>query len=85
MARKQQQKWNWQEALVGRARSSRKPFPTLAEIEQEHIGRVVQAYGDNLAHAALALGVSRSTLYRKLGQTTQPTVEKKRGPAAARA
>jgi transcriptional regulator of acetoin/glycerol metabolism len=84
MTRKQ--KWNWQEALVGRARTNRKPFPTLAEIEAEHIGKVVQAYGENLAHAALALGVSRSTLYRKLdGQEAPRAVAVARKRRSARA
>lgn len=74
-------KWNWQEALVGRPRAMRKAFPTLAEIQQEHIGKVVEAYGGNLAHAALALGVSRSTLYRKL--ETLVGTGKKKGVAKA--
>lgn len=39
---------------------------TLAEVERRHIARVLRSVGGNRAEAARALGVSRSTLYRKL-------------------
>ena len=55
----------------------RNPFPTLSDIEAEHINTVLGAYGNNLAHAAKALGISRSTLYRKLDRTVKPKKKKK--------
>ncbi len=39
---------------------------TLAEIEKEHVLRVVEACAGNLAAAARVLGIDRSTLVRKL-------------------
>ncbi|MBV8760336.1 MAG: helix-turn-helix domain-containing protein [Deltaproteobacteria bacterium] len=39
---------------------------TLAEIEKEHVQRVVEACSGNLAAAARVLGIDRSTLVRKL-------------------
>ncbi len=39
---------------------------TLAEIEKEHVLRVVDACAGNLAAAARVLGIDRSTLVRKL-------------------
>ena len=39
---------------------------TLAEIEKEHVLRVVEACGGNLAAASRVLGIDRSTLVRKL-------------------
>ncbi len=41
-------------------------LPTLAEIEHEHIHRVLSACGGNKAQAARILGLGRKTLYRKL-------------------
>ena len=39
---------------------------TLAEIEREHVMRVVEACAGNLAAASRVLGIDRSTLVRKL-------------------
>lgn len=39
---------------------------TLADIEKEHVLRVVAACSGNLAAAARVLGIDRSTLVRKL-------------------
>ncbi len=39
---------------------------TLAEIEKEHVMRVVEACSGNLAAASRVLGIDRSTLVRKL-------------------
>jgi DNA-binding NtrC family response regulator len=41
---------------------------TLAQVEAEHIARVMAACGDRPAEAARRLGIGRSTLYRKLGE-----------------
>jgi two-component system response regulator RegA len=40
--------------------------PTLAEIEWEHINKVLAMAGGNATYAAELLGIDRSTLYRKL-------------------
>jgi two-component system response regulator HydG len=39
---------------------------TLAEVEREHVLRVLDACGGSQAHAARVLGVARNTLWRKL-------------------
>ncbi len=39
---------------------------TLAELEREHIARVIELHRGNIRRAAAALGVTRATLYRKL-------------------
>ncbi len=41
---------------------------TLAEVEAEHIGRVLEATGSNIQRTSKILGISRSTLYTKLDQ-----------------
>jgi len=41
-------------------------LPTLAEIEEEHIRRVMTAVGHNKLEAAKVLGISRAGLWRKL-------------------
>jgi DNA-binding protein Fis len=40
----------------------------LSAVEQRHIRRVVQLRGGNLSRSARELGISLSTLKRKLGQ-----------------
>lgn len=42
-------------------------LPTLAEVETRHIRRVLERLGGNKRQAARVLGISRRTLYRKLG------------------
>ncbi|MFP3939830.1 MAG: sigma-54-dependent transcriptional regulator [Thermoanaerobaculia bacterium] len=43
-------------------------LPTLAEVETRHIRRVLERLGGNKRQAARTLGISRRTLYRKLGE-----------------
>jgi DNA-binding NtrC family response regulator len=42
------------------------PFETLAEVERRHIALALQRTGGNLARAARLLGVSLSTLKRRV-------------------
>jgi transcriptional regulator with PAS, ATPase and Fis domain len=42
------------------------PFGTLAEVEAQHIGRVLQSVNWNKRRAAEILGINRSTLYEKI-------------------
>jgi transcriptional regulator of acetoin/glycerol metabolism len=54
---------------IGRDRSlthGRGDIITLAELEREHIERVLQTTGGNVTQAAKALGISRATLGRRL-------------------
>jgi two-component system NtrC family response regulator len=46
--------------------SSDQPFPSLQEVECEHILRVLSFVGGRKAEAAKILGIGRKTLYRKL-------------------
>ena len=43
-------------------------LPSLAEAERAHIGRVLAVVGWNKKEAARVLGISRGTLYRKIGE-----------------
>jgi DNA-binding NtrC family response regulator len=43
-----------------------KTFPTLEQLEDTHIRKALQLCGNNHTHTASALGISRSTLMRKL-------------------
>jgi transcriptional regulator with PAS, ATPase and Fis domain len=70
--------WDWQEALTEKNKRMRSPFLTLEQLENQHIQAVLTAYGHNMAHAAKALGVSRSTLYRKLERTQKLATKKSR-------
>jgi two-component system response regulator HydG len=49
-----------------RALPALRSLPTLAEIEREHVLRVLDACGGNQHHAARVLGIGRNTLWRKL-------------------
>ncbi|RMG12404.1 MAG: sigma-54-dependent Fis family transcriptional regulator [Planctomycetota bacterium] len=54
---------------IGRDRSlthGRGELVTLAELEREHIQRVLQSTGGNVTQAAKVLGISRATLGRRL-------------------
>jgi DNA-binding NtrC family response regulator len=73
MARKKQ--WDWRAGLVGTSRRRGEPFPTLVDVEIVHIDRVLQAYGYNFVRAAIALGISRATLYRKMHRELEGTKE----------
>lgn len=42
------------------------PSQTLSEVERTHIERVLEAHGGNVTRAAIALGIDRRTLQRKL-------------------
>jgi len=42
------------------------PFPTLAEVEREHIRRALERAGGNRSEAARLLGIHRNTLIRKI-------------------
>jgi DNA-binding NtrC family response regulator len=44
---------------------------SLAEMEAEHIRRVLQAHGNNITQAAAALGIDRTTLARKIKKAGQ--------------
>ena len=44
------------------------PLQTLAQVEREHIARVLQACGGSQSEAARVLGIGRNTLWRKLRQ-----------------
>jgi two-component system response regulator HydG len=50
------------------ARGSTTDLRTLAEVEREHVLRVVEACGGSQLEAARHLGIGRSTLWRKLRQ-----------------
>lgn len=52
-------------ALVHQAQDS---VPTLAEMEARHIREVLRIFGGNQTVAAKRLGISRSTLWRKMGE-----------------
>jgi len=45
-----------------------KRFPTLSELERDHVALVLRACADRKAQAADVLGIDRKTLYRKLKQ-----------------
>jgi DNA-binding NtrC family response regulator len=45
---------------------------SLAELEREYIGRIIEQTGGNKNRAAQILGIDRKTLYRKLGQEKAP-------------
>ena len=48
------------------ASSESEPALTLAELERQHIARVLHEESGKVAQAALKLGIPRSTLYQKL-------------------
>jgi len=56
------------EDLLGqrRARTSASELRTLAEVEHEHVRRVLELCGGNQVEAARVLGIGRSTLWRKM-------------------
>ena len=53
-------------ALAGRRTPLDSPILSLAEVEKTHILRALAAHGGNQARAAEALGIGRTTLWRKL-------------------
>jgi DNA-binding NtrC family response regulator len=54
--------------LLKNQTGEQKRFPTLAELERDHVSLVLRACGDRKAQAAEILGIDRKTLYRKLIQ-----------------
>jgi transcriptional regulator with PAS, ATPase and Fis domain len=58
--------WDWKSGLTGKSSRRNKPFPTLEEIQLEHSRQVLAAYGHDVDKTAKALGIARSTVYRKL-------------------
>ncbi|MBD3236612.1 MAG: AAA domain-containing protein [Candidatus Eisenbacteria bacterium] len=50
----------------GSAEAGYSPELSLAEVEARHIEKVIARFGGNLSAAARSLGVSRSTLWRKM-------------------
>ena len=50
----------------GRAGAEDRDSWTLEQVERDHIARVLARHRGNLAHAARQLGISRTTLWRKL-------------------
>ena len=59
-------KWNWKEGLVGKAAKRKNPFETMDSVEAGHIRSVLAAYGHDIQQTAQALGIARSTVYRKM-------------------
>ncbi len=39
---------------------------SLADVERRHIEKTLRAHGGNMSQTALALGIDRRTLYRKV-------------------
>jgi DNA-binding NtrC family response regulator len=50
----------------GRSGAEDRDSWTLERVERDHIARVLARHRGNLAHAARQLGISRTTLWRKL-------------------
>ena len=59
-------KWDWRESLTGKARNRKNPYDTMDDMEAAHIRTVLAAYGHDIQQTALALGIARSTVYRKM-------------------
>jgi two-component system response regulator RegA len=64
-------------ALRGETAASPRPdagdIPSLARLEWEHIQRVLHECGGNISRAAVALGIDRRTLQRKLSKLPPET------------
>ncbi|MBI5014667.1 MAG: sigma-54-dependent Fis family transcriptional regulator [Deltaproteobacteria bacterium] len=54
--------------LLKNPSEEKKRFPTLIELERDHIALVLRACGERRVQAADVLGIDRKTLYRKLKQ-----------------
>lgn len=59
-------KWDWREGLTGKSKNRKNPYDTMDEMEATHIRAVLAAYGHDIQQTALALGIARSTVYRKM-------------------
>ena len=58
--------FKWNEGLVGRAAKRKEAFPTMDQVEAAHLKAVLDAYGGDIQRTGLALGIARSTVYRKM-------------------
>ena len=58
--------FKWQDGLVGKAKSRKQPYASMDEVEAAHIKSVLAAYGHDIQRTGLALGIARSTVYRKM-------------------
>ena len=47
------------------ALQSADPFPTMDQVEAAHLKAVLDAYGGDIQRTGLALGIARSTVYRR--------------------
>lgn len=60
----------WRDGQISRNPGKEEgPLLSLAEMEREHVYRVLRNCNNNRAKAARILGISRSTLYTKLGES----------------
>jgi two-component system response regulator HydG len=66
------------EELTQARPASRGPLTTLAEVEREHILRVLDACGGSQADAARVLAIGRNTLWRKLRAMGTPAASRGR-------
>ena len=58
--------FKWHEGLTGKHKKRKTAFPTMDEVEAAHIKSVLDAYGGDIQRTGLALGIARSTVYRKM-------------------
>ncbi len=63
---------NVADPLCGAVQTTTETLPTLEQMEGMHIKKALQIYEDNYTRTASALGISRSTLMRKLKKFTAP-------------
>jgi two-component system response regulator HydG len=59
-----------------------RPLATLAEVEREHILRVVDACGGSPSEAARVLGIARNTLWRKLREAAATERPAEKNPSS---
>lgn len=59
-------KWDWREGLTKKAKNRKNPYDTINDLEAAHIRTVLAAYGHDIQQTAIALGIARSTVYRKM-------------------
>ena len=59
-------KWDWREGLTKKAKNRKNPYDTINDLEAAHIRTVLTAYGHDIQQTAIALGIARSTVYRKM-------------------
>lgn len=59
------------EADVGNMSAEDWPDTDLRAMEQRHIQAALAEHGGNVSRAAQSLGISRSTLYRRIGSSSR--------------